>query len=303
VGPTGLADLLTHLSMDLQEFYPLAGSLTALRRDLGWLTEAVTEDERRLGKDLGCRLWHLDDPQRLAFYRRGLAQDQPPSLSLMNEREQRLWLMLMVQLWGSGKQYVPLASALQRLWQVPSIREELVELLDLLQAQIGHLVRPLDWAQPIPIQTHGTYHRAEVFAAFGQLTDQKPYPGREGVLFDTTSRCDLLFVTLKKSEKLFSPTTRYNDYAISPHEFHWESQSTTRASSKTGQRYIHHQQQGSRVLLFVREENRRDGITLPFLCLGFADYVRHERERPMAITWRLQVPIPAEFYPAMAIAV
>ncbi len=303
LGPMGLADLLTHLGMDLREFYPLAGSLTALRRDLGWLTGLGSEDEPRLGRDLGRRLWHLDDPRRLDCYRRGLAQEQPPSLGLMDESEQRLWQMLMVQIWGSGQQYVPLAAALERLWQATAIREEVIELLELLQEQTGHLVRPLTWELPIPIQAHGTYHRAEVFAAFGQLTDQQPFPGREGVWFDATSGCDLLFVTLKKSEKLFSPSTRYNDYAISPHEFHWESQSTTRISSRTGQRYIHHRQQGSRVLLFVREESRRQGVTLPFLCLGFADYVRHQGERPMAITWRLQEPIPAEFYPAMAIAV
>jgi len=103
------------------------------------------------------------------------------------------------------------------------------------------------------------------------------------VFFDEATQCDVFFITLKKSERLFSPTTRYNDYAISPWEFHWESQSNTREASPTGQRYIHHRERGSRVLLFVREENKRGGVTLPFLCLGFADYVSHQGERPMAI--------------------
>jgi hypothetical protein len=60
---------------------------------------------------------------------------------------------------------------------------------------------------------------------------------------------------------------------------------------------------GSRVLLFVREENRRGGVTLPFLCLGFADDLRHEGERPMAIRWRLHTAIPGAFYPELAVAV
>jgi hypothetical protein len=115
----------------------------------------------------------------------------------------------------------------------------------------------------------------------------------------------VFFITLKKSERLFSPTTRYNDYAISPWEFHWESQSLTREASATGQRYIHHAERGSRVMLYrsaeacgyVREESKRGGVTLPFLCLGFADYVSHEGERPMAIRWRLQRAIPGAFYP------
>jgi hypothetical protein len=210
---------------------------------------------------------------------------------------------------------VPLAEALVRLWAAAELRAELVELFNLLHERTDHLVSPLDWGRakppPIPLTLHGRYSRAEVFAAFGQLNEARPFPGREGVFyccaeafgFDEATRCDVFFITLKKSERLFSPTTRYNDYAISPWEFHWESQSLTREDSPTGQRYIHHKGRGSRVLLFVREENKRGGVTLPFLCLGFADYVSHEGERPMAIRWRLHRAIPGAFYPELAVAV
>ncbi|WP_233133860.1 DUF3427 domain-containing protein [Synechococcus sp. BO 8801] len=123
------------------------------------------------------------------------------------------------------------------------------------------------------------------------------------MFFDEATQCDVFFITLKKSERLFSPITLYNDVAISPWEFHWESQSLTREASATGQRYIHHVKRASRVLLFMREENRRGGVTLRFLCLGFADYVSHEGERPMAIRWGLQRAIPAAFVPELALAV
>ncbi len=36
----------------------------------------------------------------------------------------------------------------------------------------------------------------------------------------------VLFITLRKSEALFSPTTRYRDLALGPSLFHWESQSS-----------------------------------------------------------------------------
>ncbi len=207
---------------------------------------------------------------------------------------ERLWHILMAQLWAAA-----------------DLRAELVELFELLLERTDHLVAPLTWpflaagepAPPVPLGLHGRYSRAEVFAAFGLLNDARTFPGREGVFFDEATRCDVFFITLKKSERLFSPTTRYNDYAISPWEFHWESQSLTREASATGQRYIHHRERGSRVLLFVREENKRGGVTLPFHCLGFADYVSHEGERPMAIRWRLQRAIPAAFYPELAVAV
>ena len=125
------------------------------------------------------------------------------------------------------------------------------------------------------------------------------------MLWHEPSQCDLLFVTLNKSEALFSPSTRYRDLALGPSLFHWESQSTTTAASPTGQRTIHHEARGSRVLLicfaeafgYVREHRREGGraggVTEPFRCLGFASYESHEGERPMAIRWRLERPIPA----------
>ena len=144
---------------------------------------------------------------------------------------------------------------------------------------------------------------AEIDAAFGLISDTQQTTGQSGVLFDRATQCDVFFITLRKSERLFSTTTHYNDVAISTWEFHWESQSLTREASPTGQRYIHHRKRGSRVLLFVREESKRGGVTLPFLCLGFADDVSHEGERPMAIRWRLHRAIPAAFVPELALAV
>ncbi|MBC1261317.1 hypothetical protein FQK07_08535 [Synechococcus sp. BSF8S] len=77
----------------------------------------------------------------------------------------------------------------------------------------------------------------------------------------------------------------------------------TREASSTGQRTIHHEALGSRVLLFVREQRRQGTVTEPFVCLGFARYESHEGERPMAIRWRLEREIPAAWLPVMALAV
>lgn len=124
-----------------------------------------------------------------------------------------------------------------------------------------------------------------------------------GVLWDQESQTDMFFITLDKSERDFSPTTRYRDYAMSPELFHWESQSVTREASPTGQRYINHQRMGSRVFLFARERKQDRGRTMPYLFLGPAKYVRHQRERPMEIVWRLKHEMPADFYHEAAIAV
>ncbi len=127
---------------------------------------------------------------------------------------------------------------------------------------------------------------------------------QEGVHWHEPSRTDLLFITLQKTEKHYSPTTRYRDYAISDRLFHWESQSRTAAASMKGQRYIHHEGQGSNVVLFVRS-SRSDisGRTRPYFCAGRATYVEHRSERPMQIIWRLHDPLPGDIFGAFRAAV
>lgn len=67
--------------------------------------------------------------------------------------------------------------------------------------------------------------------------------------------------------------------------------------SSTGQRYIHHREKGSRVLLFVREfkSDRISGSAAAYTYLGTANYVKHDGEKPMNITWKLDHPIPAKY--------
>ena len=92
-------------------------------------------------------------------------------------------------------------------------------------------------------------------------------------------------------------TTMYHDYSINENLFHWQSQSTTAADSPTGQRYIHHRERGSKVLLFVREfkADQITGGAAAYTFLGAANYVKHDGSKPMNITWRLDRPIPAKF--------
>jgi len=102
-------------------------------------------------------------------------------------------------------------------------------------------------------------------------------------------------VTLEKSEREYSPSTLYKDYAISPTLFHWESQSTTSQQSLTGQRYVH-QRHGGNILLFVRARKKQDGRTMPYTLLGPVDDVSHKGERPITFVWKLRRAMPADFF-------
>jgi hypothetical protein len=67
----------------------------------------------------------------------------------------------------------------------------------------------------------------------------------------------------------------------------------------TGQRYL---QGTSTVLLFAREQKDNEFGTSPYLFLGPATYVSHEGDRPIAITWRLEHPMPTDFYHIATVA-
>ena len=118
---------------------------------------------------------------------------------------------------------------------------------------------------------------------------------REGVKYLPDIRTDIFLITLNKSDRDYSPTTMYNDYAVNPTLFHWQSQSTTTPESPTGQRYIHHVALGGHVLLFVREYKKDSYGTGAYTFFGEGTYVSHEGSRPMNILWRLKSAIPAKY--------
>ena len=205
--------------------------------------------------------------------------------------------MLHFCLWSDAKDSSrPIIEKLRDFWSAPLVRQELQELVSVLRERVDHRSWPLTELPGVPLEIHCHYSLSEILAAFGVLTPESPHRIREGVHFHQESGFDLFFVTIQKNERDYSPSTLYRDYAISEHLFHWESQSTTKADSKAGRRYQSHRGDGGRALFFVRERGKDDRRwAAPYLFLGPAEYVKHEGEQPMAITWRLRVEIPGAF--------
>ncbi|MEO6028192.1 MAG: DUF3427 domain-containing protein [Candidatus Binatia bacterium] len=246
------------------------------------------------------RLLHIDDLVRINSYRDMLSRLAPPDIGALNLSQQRLLRMLVVALTDRaiGKD-ATLAEGCALLWAHPQVRVEMLQLLDVLSQRIAHLHQGITMPPDVPLQVHARYTRLEILAAVGVGRGAKVAPWQAGVYWANEARADLLAFTLDKTGGQFSPTTRYRDYAISRDLIHWESQSVTRADSPTGRRYQRHQSMGSSVLLFARL--RTDDRA--FWLLGPATYVRHESETPMAITWRLAVPLPGDLFANFAAAV
>nr|WP_183529503.1 DEAD/DEAH box helicase [Micrococcus sp. TA1] len=152
--------------------------------------------------------------------------------------------------------------------------------------------------EEVPLFTHAHYRREEILPALGIRTfESSPDMAHvSGVAWSEKYETDAFLINLRKSERSFSPTTMYRDYAISRSQFHWESQNTTRATSPTGRRYATKESNETNTILFVRETPSNDIGTAPFVCLGTADLNSWHGERPMQVTWNLHREMPMEVF-------
>jgi superfamily II DNA or RNA helicase len=290
-----LAEFLAESGLDLDDVYSNNRSWSDLREAAGLSVGENGPDEAKTRRAIG-RLGHVDDPERLGTWSEWVRRSAPPAFASLALRERRLFRMLLVQLFPNGD---ALDATAARLWRHPQVLSELGELLEVLLARIPHVPIDLRSLPEVPLTVHARYTRVELLAAAGTSDSVKVRPWREGALYDQHLRADFFVFTLDKTSGQFSPTTRYRDFAISRELIHWESQSTTTASSPTGRRYQQHVATGNHVLLFARlsVEDRA------FVFLGPATYVSHVGELPMAITWRLQHPLPGDLFQQFAAAV
>jgi superfamily II DNA or RNA helicase/HKD family nuclease len=297
--PLTLDTFLEESGLELEDLYTGGKSWSDLCHDAGVPTSPAGEHEEKLRRGIG-RLLHVDDGERLGTYRQLLAADQPPRVDALHTRQRRLVRMLVASL--ADQVLVKthsLQDAVDLLWRHPQVRSELAELFGVLDQRVDHLHQPLTALPDVPLQVHARYTRIEILSAFGGPGEAKVAAWQSGVYEAKGEGADLLAFTLDKTSGNFSPTTRYRDYAISPELIHWESQSITRADSDTGLRYQRHAELGRHIMLYTRHATEDRA----FWFLGPATYVRHVGEKPMAITWRLDVPLPGDLFAAFAAAV
>jgi hypothetical protein len=294
-----LTEFLTESGLELEELYEGGRSWSDLLEaaDAPVLNRGMYEGTLR--RAFG-RMLHIDDQERTSVYFRFLQSDSAPDIDRLADRDRRLLHMLVdtvtEQAIGSA---TTLQEATDLLWGHPQVRSELTLLLEILRARIDHLHEPLQDRPHVPLQIHARYTRREIMAAYDVGIGAKVQSWQSGVFEAKQERSELLAFTLDKTSGSFSPTTRYQDYAISPRLIHWESQSSTREDSATGLRYRNHASEGRSIMLFARL--RADDRA--FWSLGTAQYRGHTGEKPMGITWELDNALPGDLYASFAAAV
>lgn len=288
-----LANFLDYYHIEPHAIYKFSSfSRLCARADLiEDFTEAL---EETMTKAL-ARFASVDSRRWISFLLSILNRLDDVNFAELPEVQKRMLQMFYISIWGKAAYDWNSDEVLENIYALADSPVMLAELIDLLKYQynrIDFIDEPVDLGFDCPLDLHCTYTRDQLLVAMDYM---KPSNVREGTKWLPERQLDVHFITLNKSEKDYSPSTMYNDYSINETLFHWQSQSTIADSSPTGQRYIHHELQGIKELLFVREFKTDISGASPYTFLGLANYVQHNGNRPMNITWRLERPIPAKY--------
>ena len=288
-----LMNFVEYYHMDIREIYRKY-SFSRLTVRAGIISD-FTEPLEKIFTGAFSRICSINSREWIEFLLHVLNNLNLLDLKELTQQESRMLMMFHFTVWQKPLEksgFKDLKESLLKLSENKIMFEELKDLLNYNLMKIDFVEEPVDLGFDSPLYLHSRYTRDQILVAFDYLT---PGNVREGVKYIPEKKIDVLFITLNKSEENYSPSTMYKDYSISDLLFHWQSQSTTSEESVTGQRYINHVRNGSKVVLFVRENREDLAGASPYTFLGTANYLSHTGTKPMNIVWKLDKPIPAGF--------
>lgn len=294
--PLNLENFLTEYNMSIYDFYQNNGSrsLYRLQKWAGLITDTRDVDDKVYSMITG--LFHINSIGLLDYWVRYINGDHVPHTE--SERLMRNMLYYTFYKKHPGKMgFASIDEGIEAVLCESFVKDEVLQILKYKRTHLGFVAGKNEYRFTCPLELHCQYNTNQIMAAFGLFTETESPEFREGVKYFDDKKTDIFLINLNKSEKDFSPSTMYEDYAINAYLFHWESQSQDREVSPKIQRYIHHKETGNSISLFVREYKRNGAYTAPYTFLGNADYVSHEGEKPVSFIWKLHSPIPAELLP------
>lgn len=227
------------------------------------------------------------------FILRLAKQDFKININHMNEVEKSMCLMLHYDVWQNAEGFDSLESSIRSIGKNKVLVQEIIEVLELLSDKIDFEEKEILLPYKQPLKVHGRYTRDQILAGFGVSTFEKKSSNREGNAPIKSKNTEILFITLNKSEEDFSPTTLYEDFAISDTLFHWQTHNERNNTSGAGLSYIKHKELGLKILLFIRERNKDEhNNTMSFVFIGEGSLTEHYGSKPISIKWELNEPMP-----------
>ena len=292
-----LSQFLENNGQDIRIIYQNNRCWTSLKRDANRITYENDSVTKRLEKGMG-NLIHHNDIAFLHFVRDFIAG----KIRAVDWESEKYSLMLYYDLFQDKLDkagFNSVEEALQLIHQLKYhyFKEEMKQIVDYLLTNLQIKTMPLEYDLFPELCLYGCYTREEIFTLTGRQTANFRMQGSVTGVFDLKeNNVSLLFITLNKSDKDFSPTTQYNDYLINEHLFHFQSQNTDTHQNRGGKRYTEHMRTGRKILMFVRQE-KKDGFgnTCPFHCFGYVDFVSSYGDAPMDIQWKLRKPAMPQY--------
>jgi superfamily II DNA or RNA helicase/HKD family nuclease len=297
VVPT-LGNFIEQIGQDIRIIYKDNRCWVRLLKESGKCQYADDEITRCLEKGIGS-IVHINSLEYLNFIDKVMCNNG--DISWANEDEQPFVVMLYYSLFQKNITRLGVKSigdAMSLLKDYPLFVDEIRQLVQYLQNNVQIKTFRVGEGMPKYLEQYGLYTRNEIMALFGYQTAEKDMQSF-GLFNAQNYNVELLFVTLNKSDRDFSPSTQYDDYVISEQKFHWQSPNREYHAGN-GARFVTHKQTGKRFILFVRED-KTDGYgnTQPFYCFGFVDYISSYGDRPMNIEWHVRQPILPQFLKAI----
>lgn len=292
-----LKNFLENFSLDWRLIYKTPGSWTELRRQAGISVKGYERTKEVVNLENGlARLYHTNSTDYLLFIQRLIDNDFKVSVS--NKREAVFKLLFYYTICYDklssyntkyGHNFSSEEEAIRALNKFPYFKEELQTCVELRLSQLYQTTRWVSVGN-VDLELYGSYSADEIHVMFeGDI--------RRGNILGTQYLQDqkvaLVFVSTNKSDKDYSPSTLYQDYAISEHQFHWQSKHDVKIQSKDGQRIIKQQENEWKYLLFVRDRKRDEfGFTNAYYFLGEMEYESSHGECPMNVIWNMKNDIP-----------
>ncbi|GLI55465.1 DNA repair helicase [Propionigenium maris DSM 9537] len=141
------------------------------------------------------------------------------------------------------------------------------------------------------LEVHREYSRLELQILLDSQVPKGSWRAGYAVAHDEIC----LFITMEKDRDT-EEHLLYDNYFDDQEIVQWISQNKTSHSSKVGEMFVKHSEQGRRVHIFIRRSREGQGITRNFIYLGEADYHTSYGDKPMYIKWRLHKKVPDKIF-------